>query len=69
MLNPSFSNYLKNGESKYTLVMVAAKRARQIIDGSDPLIETSSEKPVTIALEELVEGKLEYEKPEIQSLK
>ena len=47
MLNPSFSDLLKNGESKYTLVMVAAKRARQIIDGSKPLVETSSSKPVT----------------------
>lgn len=69
MLNPSFNNFLNNGESKYTLVMVAAKRARQIIDGSKPLVETSSSKPVTIALEELVEGKLEFEKPTIQSLK
>ncbi len=69
MLNPSFNDFLKNGESKYTLVMVAAKRARQIIDGSKPLVETSSNKPVTIALEELVEGKLEFEKPSIQSLK
>lgn len=69
MLNPSFNNFLQNGESKYTLVMVAAKRARQIIDGSKPLVETSSNKPVTIALEELVEGKLEFDKPTIQSLK
>lgn len=69
MLNPSFNKLLQDGESKYTLVMVTAKRARQIIDGAKPLVETSSNKPVTIALEELVEGKLEYEKPNIQSLK
>lgn len=69
MLNPSFNKLLQDGESKYTLVMVTAKRARQIIDGSKPLVETSSNKPVTIALEELVEGKLEFEKPTIQSLK
>ncbi|MBC8588638.1 DNA-directed RNA polymerase subunit omega [Paratissierella segnis] len=69
MLNPSFSDLLKNGESKYTLVMVAAKRARQIIDGSKPLVETSSSKPVTIALEELIEGKIEYETPNTNSIK
>lgn len=69
MLNPSFSELLKNGESKYTLVMVASKRARQIIDGSEPLVETSSKKPVTIALEELIGGKIEYETPNTNSVK
>lgn len=69
MLNPSFSELLKNGESKYTLVMVASKRARQIIDGSEPLVETSSKKPVTIALEELIGGKIEYETPNTNSIK
>ena len=69
MLNPSFKNFLQNGESKYTLVMVAAKRARQIIEGSKPLVEIKSNKPVTIALEELGEGKIEFEKPNIQGLK
>jgi DNA-directed RNA polymerase subunit omega len=69
MLNPSLTNLLKNGESKYTLVMVTAKRARQIIDGAQPLVETSSSKPVTIALEELLEGKIKYESPTINSVK
>ncbi|NLL82237.1 MAG: DNA-directed RNA polymerase subunit omega [Tissierellia bacterium] len=64
MLNPSLKDFLIEGESKYTLATVIAKRARQIIDGSKPLVETNSEKPVTIALEELLEGKLEYEVPD-----
>jgi DNA-directed RNA polymerase subunit omega len=69
MLNPSLSNLLKNGESKYTLVMVTSKRARQLIDGEKPLVETSSSKPVTIALEELLEGKIEFVSPTIKSVK
>ena len=61
MLNPSLINLLQDGVSKYTLVVAVSKRARQLIDGSSPMVETISNKPVTIALEELLEGKLEYE--------
>ncbi len=64
MLNPSLRNLLDSGESKYTLVIAISKRARQLIDGSQPMLETTSSKPVTIAMEELLEGKLEYEGPD-----
>lgn len=49
-------------ESKYTLVSVAAKRARQILNGSKRRVESLSEKPVTLALEELSQGKLYFER-------
>lgn len=61
MLNPSLKNLLEDGVSKYTLVVAVSKRARNLIDGANPMVETTSNKPVTIALEELLEGKLEYE--------
>lgn len=69
MLNPSLTNLLKNGESKYTLVMVTSKRARQLIDNAKPMVDTNSKKPVTIALEELLEGKLEYISPTVTGIK
>ncbi len=69
MLNPSFKDVLKEGDSKYTLVMLTAKRAREIIDGKEPLIETDSKKPVTIAIEEIVKGKVTYENPSLESIK
>lgn len=70
MLNPSNKQILKEeGDSKYTMVMVVAKRARQIVDGSEPLVETKSSKPVTIALEELLEDKIEYTKVETEGIK
>lgn len=69
MLNPSFNNPSTKGESRYTLVMIVAKRARQIIDGSKPLVETNSSKPVTIAIEELLQDKIEYETPSVNSIK
>jgi len=49
-------------DSRYTLCVLVAKRARQLLDGAPPLIETNSTKPVTIALQELGQGKLAYER-------
>lgn len=43
-------------ESKYALVILAAKRARQIKDGARRLVETHSANPLTVALEELADG-------------
>nr|WP_300090542.1 DNA-directed RNA polymerase subunit omega [Sedimentibacter sp.] len=39
-------------DSSYSLVTIISKRARQIIDGSDILIKTPTNKPVGIAIEE-----------------
>jgi DNA-directed RNA polymerase subunit omega len=44
-------------DSRYSLVTVISKRARQIIDGSEPLIKTNTKKPVGIAIEEFHEEK------------
>lgn len=57
------------GESRYTLVMVAAKRARQLVEGDEPKVDTKASKPVTIALDEIAEGKIDYKTPNLNSLK
>jgi len=44
--------------SRYTIVIAAAKRARQLIDGSEPLSDTESGKAVSVAINEMYEGKL-----------
>ena len=62
MINPSLDSLVKKVDSKYTLVVLAAKRAREIMDGQQPLIECRSNKPVTIALEEVAQGKITYER-------
>jgi DNA-directed RNA polymerase subunit omega len=46
-------------DSSYSLVTIISKRARQIIDGSDPLIKTSTKKPVGIAIEEFYDRQYE----------
>jgi DNA-directed RNA polymerase subunit omega len=44
--------------SRYTIVIAAAKRARQIIDGANPLIYASSDRAVSIAIEEMEKDKI-----------
>lgn len=45
--------------SRYSIVMATAKRARQIVDGDEPLINVpEGEKPLSIAVEELNQEKI-----------
>lgn len=62
MINPSLDILVNKVDSKYTLVVLAAKRAREIMDGQQPLVESKSNKPVTIALEEVAQGKISFER-------
>ncbi|MCK9526181.1 MAG: DNA-directed RNA polymerase subunit omega [Limnochordia bacterium] len=45
---------------RYTAIVVVSQRARQLIEGADPVIECRSTKPVTIAIEELKAGKIQW---------
>lgn len=45
MLNPSFQELREKGDSRYTLVMLVAKRARKIVENAEPLVETNSKNP------------------------
>jgi len=56
-----FADKLENMGSKYALVVLAAKRAKQIKSGVPPAIETASRNPLTIALEEIAMGKITCE--------
>ena len=70
MLHPSYSDLMKivNSEveqgdtpvvnSRYSIVMAASKRARQIIAGEDPMVNVRETKPLSIAVEELNQGKV-----------
>lgn len=69
MYNPSINELSNIGDSRYTLVMLAAKRSRQLVDGAKPLIETKSTKPVSIAIEEIIQRKIKYKRPEIKGIK
>ena len=71
MLHPSYTDLMQvvnkdveEGETKvvnsrYSIVMATSKRARQLIDGEMPLVKAKKcEKPLSIAIQEMNEGKL-----------
>ena len=71
MISPRIDALLENVDSRYALVIVAAKRARQInnyhhqlgegtFDEFPPLVESRSKNYLTMALEEVSEGKIKY---------
>jgi DNA-directed RNA polymerase subunit omega len=77
MIEPKIDDLLAAVDDKYTLVILAAKRAREInayysqlgegrAEFIPPLIESGglTNKPLSIALEEIAEGKIDYERPE-----
>lgn len=48
-------------DSKYRLVIIAARRSRQLNHGARPLVQTRAGKPTYIALDEVAAGRIEYE--------
>lgn len=62
MINPPLDGMLKKVDSKYTLVVVAAKRARALTEGEEPGVQMKSNKMVTAALQEIFEGFVGYER-------
>ncbi len=69
MLKPSYAELMdvlnensegKDINSRYTIVIAAAKRARQLIDGDEPMVEGYNDgKPVSTAVKELYENKIQ----------
>ena len=58
MLYPPVAELLKDVKSRYLLVNVVAQRARQIAEEAEEYGEELTEKPVTLAIREVAEGKL-----------
>lgn len=64
MLNADLNKVLKGKTSRYSLVIATAKRARKIAEDAEENNEIIVEKPVTLALEEFMDGKYEIVEPE-----
>ncbi len=60
MLYPSINKIRTKADSRYTLVILAAKRSREIIDGMPKLTEEDVSKPVSIATNEIAEDLITY---------
>lgn len=58
MVKPTVKELLTKVDNRFGLVIATAKRARQISDGEDILVDTDEEAPVTIAANEIAEGKV-----------
>lgn len=76
MLHPSYSDLMNvvNGDvepgeqpvvnSRYSIVLATAKRARQLIDGSEPLVEGNYPKPLSVAIKELSSSAIKIDSEE-----
>ncbi len=70
MLHPSYTDLMdavnsevENGEqpivqSRYSIVMAASKRARQLVDGAEPLVDEPDSKPLSTAIDEIYSQKV-----------
>ena len=56
MARITVTDCLDNVDNRFELVLVASKRARQLVLGSPPLVEAENDKPTVIALREIAEG-------------
>ena len=77
MLHPSYAELIKivnseveEGEdpvvnSRYSIVMATAKRARQIISGDEALVDGKGKKPLSVAVEELNQGEIKILNDEV----
>jgi len=64
IVDPSVLELLKHADTRYTLVVEASKRAREIVSGSAPAINAEGMKPLKAAVEEINRGLLTYEREE-----
>ena len=62
MVKPSVTELLKKANNRYELVIATSKRARQISNGDKPLTDVKEESSVTLAANEIAEGKVEIVK-------
>ena len=58
MLKPTVNELLEKVNDRYRLVLVTSKRARQLAEGAEPLTDKHEERFVTLAAQEIAEGKV-----------
>lgn len=58
MVKPTVNELLEKINDRYKLVIVTSKRARQLAEGAEPLTDKKEESMVTLAAQEIAEGKV-----------
>lgn len=61
IIEPHISSLQEKVPCRYALAIVAAKRARQLVNGSEPMVAVNSDNPVTVALHEIDRGAIALE--------
>lgn len=60
MRYPAINDLLEKVNNKYSLILVTAKRARDLIDGASTEVKLDNNNPVSIATEEISKDKIRY---------
>lgn len=58
IVKPTVTDLLEVTKDRYTLVIMTSRRARQIATGASVLTQVDEESPVTLAVNEIAEGKV-----------
>lgn len=64
MARVTVEDCLKNVKNRFELVLIASKRARQLMRGKDPKVEWDNDKATVVALREIAEGYTDFSQPE-----
>lgn len=71
MARVTIEDCLENVDNRFELVLLATKRARQLVNGVEPLVPWENDKPTVVALREIAEGLITHktvEEPEEEEL-
>jgi DNA-directed RNA polymerase subunit omega len=58
LVKPTVTDLLKKVDNRYSLIIMTAKRARQIANGDDVLTQSDDKSPVSLAVDEIFDGKV-----------
>lgn len=64
MARVTVEDCLRNVKNRFELVILAAKRARQLMHGKDPKVDWDNDKPTVVALREIAEGFTDFDTPQ-----
>jgi len=69
MIYPSLSKLMEKVDSRYSLVVATAKRARELVEGAEPLVRCGQDKPVTIAINEIYNSSITFDEASDKQVK
>jgi len=68
LLHPPIDEIKQKADSRYTLVIMAAKRARDLVADKPALVDIENNVPISIAAEEIVQDEITYRRPEEEEI-